>query len=109
MNKLFKIVTYGILLLLFLSCNNEKQTITINCDNTIDPIIVRMTREDNSIISINFPQKILLKNNSFFKKSFIRLEYIYIIIFHKSDTATIQALYRKNVKLKKRHITYRNG
>ncbi|MFA9372112.1 MAG: hypothetical protein ACERIH_10420 [Labilibaculum antarcticum] len=77
MNKLFKIVICGISLLLFFSCNNNEQAITINCDNTIDPIIVRMTREDNSIISIKFPQKILIQNNSFFKKSFIKIEYRY--------------------------------
>lgn len=77
MNKLFKIVICGISLLLFFSCNNNKQAVTINCDNTIDPIIVRMTREDSSIISIKFPQKVLIQNNSFFKKSFIKIEYRY--------------------------------
>nr|WP_320117752.1 hypothetical protein [uncultured Marinifilum sp.] len=76
MNKLLKSLVFGISLLL-INCESIQNTITINHSNTYFPIIVRMTKEDNSIIGIRFPNKITVENKSLFKESFVKIEYRY--------------------------------
>lgn len=77
MNKLFKSLIFGFFILLLYNCESIKKTITINYFDTDLPIIVSMTMEDNSIIGIGFPKKIIIENKSFTKKSFVKIEYIY--------------------------------
>lgn len=77
MNKLLKLLIWGIFLLLFYNCESIKKGIRINYLDTDMSIIIRMTKEDNSIIGIGFPKKINVENKSFFKESFVKIEYRY--------------------------------
>ena len=78
MNK-FKLIILSVITMTLISCNgNQQNHIEINQQNTELPIIFRLAKDnENHLIRIQLPKEIQIKNNSFFKESFVKIDYHY--------------------------------
>ncbi len=65
-----------LILLFFLSCSSLKSKIEISQSINDSPVILRLSKQ-NTIIRVQFPNEITLKNNSINKESFVKINYIY--------------------------------
>ena len=65
-----------LILFLFLSCSSSKSKIEISQSKSNSSIIIYLSRK-NTIIIVQFPNEITIKNNSFNKKSFVKINYKY--------------------------------
>ncbi|WP_234859056.1 hypothetical protein [Aquimarina aquimarini] len=96
MNKVFKILTLIVLCFIFLKCKNIKEAISIKQIEIKKPIITRLTLEDTTILNIKFPNKLIIKNNSFTNKAFVKIEYEYNNIPYDRDYGI--SLFKKSNK-----------
>ncbi len=77
MNKLFKVITLGILIVIITNCKTQKEAISIIQTVSNEQIIMRMTLEDSTTVGFKFPKKMKIKNNSYLEESFIIVDYFY--------------------------------
>jgi hypothetical protein len=101
MNNLLKMLLPIILSILLFSCNNLKKSIKINELNNTNPIILKLSASDSTIIVSKFPNKIEIKNISYSKESFIMIDYFYNDSLTKWRNLGIELYEIDNQKLKR--------
>ncbi|MFB9057733.1 hypothetical protein ACFFU9_13380 [Mariniflexile ostreae] len=77
MNKSTKILILLIICFEFINCKSKNELITISQTTPDEQIIVRLTLEDTTVLSIKFPNSLVIKNNSYLEKSFVKIDYHY--------------------------------
>ncbi|MBO0591720.1 hypothetical protein I2486_09905 [Cellulophaga sp. E16_2] len=78
MNKIFKLIIFVSIGILFISCGSVSNDIKFKQGATNYNVILRKTKDtENLIIKIQFPNKITITNNSFSSETFITLDYKY--------------------------------
>ncbi len=95
MNKIAKILVLIIMCIGLIKCKSKNKLIVINQNLTEEPVIGRLTLEDTTILSIRFPNRLGIKNNFYFEKSFVKIDYNYIEPLSKWRNLGIQ-LYEFN-------------
>ncbi len=70
-------ISFLFILITFYGCSSSKSTIKVFSNQSNKQTIVKMNRNLKKITGIKFPLSLTIENNTFFNKSFIRIDYYY--------------------------------
>jgi hypothetical protein len=105
MNKTVKFLIAIAISVGFTNCKSKNQIISIDQIETEEPIVIRLSLEDTTVLSTRFPNRLVLKNNSHLGKSFVKMDYHYFESNSKWRNLGFQLYEVKNNNLKPISVT----